>query len=423
MIHRLTGAEQETKILTETPDIGLGNPTENRAISNLLKQAGFEIIEEYPKGIWVRIGGKFHINMTQSTNETMKYLQNSANVRDSIKTKPLLWELKSAITAKLKQHPDAQFFLTPQNMMGEIATTIKINERELHVIMVLPDAMGKLSPDRKPTSAQRKIDFLVWDRNAYEIMTTNLGLEYVQLIEPIDPLLGYTAMDNTGKPILLSHAELKKRGFQEILDYENICVIKLSGSGGDPKLINTAMNSLWEKSKVRCIVFPGQKKTGNKLLKKFNRHTPITQSYDEGDFYQVARQMQPNSQMLLTYPSEQFKHVMVLSKEQRRLNVVWLPPRGDHELRNLIELIDIAHMQNELTTICVPNEYHNLLHRKLQNEGYSPNLYYNLIDPSDLEKKHFNSVPSWDKHEEKYKNGIIRISAQKAVQNVVAKHQ
>lgn len=423
MIHRSTGAEHKTKILSETPDIGLGNPTENKAICNLLKKAGFEVIEEYPKGIWVRIGGKFHIEMTQSTKKTMDYLQNSANVRDSYKTKPLLRELKSAILAMLKLHPDAQFFLTPQNMTGEIVTTIKIKNRDLHVIMVLPDAMGKLSPDRKPTDAQRKINYLVWNRNAYEIMTANLGLKYVQLIDPIDPLFAYAAINAAGKPILLNQKELISRGFKEVLDYDNVCVIKLSGSGGDPKLINAAMTSLWEKNKTRCIVFPGQKKTGNKLLRKLDRRTPITQSYDEGDFYQVARQMHPNSQMLLSYPSEQFKHVMVLSKEQRQLNVVWLPPRGDHELRNLIELIDIAHVQNELTTICVPKEYHDLLHNKLQNEGYSPGIYYNLIDPSKLEREHFNSVPSWDKYEDKHKNGILRVSAQKAVQNIVAKHR
>lgn len=280
-------------------------------------------------------------------------------------------------------------------MWGELATEVKYKNRKFFVIMVLPDAMGKLSPHRMPTSEQKKVSYLVWNRNSYRVMTNELGLSEVQLIEPVDPLKGYEHINKT---------ELQNRGFHEVFYEENLCVVKLSGSGGDPYLINTVITSLWNRSKVSSIVFPGQKRTKRKILKRYDQKSRvIKQSLDEAEFYNLARNMQPNTQMLLTYPSEQFKHVMVLSKEQRRLKVVWLPPRGEHEVNNLIEYIEIARLQNEITTICIPHNYHQYMNKKLNKAGLKQYLDYQLVSPENLEKQHFESVPDWTKNENIHK--------------------
>jgi hypothetical protein len=216
---------------------------------------------------------------------------------------------------------------------------------------------------------------------------------------------------------------LKDLGFQEIFEQENLCVIKLSSSGGDPKLINTAITALWKHSKVRSIVFPGHEKTAKKIIQKVERHSPqITQSLDEEVFYNVARVMEPKSQMLVTYPSEQFKHIMVLSKLDQRLKVVWLPPRGEHEIINLIEYILIASTQNLKTTICIPKNYQADLHKKFWAAGFSP-IYYQLVDPNDLSKDHFHLVPSWVEHETQVGQNYPRISASTGIKNIIAKHQ
>jgi hypothetical protein len=402
----------ERKIVAMTPDIGLGNPTELRALCKELELSGFTVIEKYPKGFWVKLGGKFHIRMTSSTAKTMAYAENSTQTRKSLKTKPLIWELRKVISTALKTNPNAQFFITPQNMIGELATEVTYGGKKFSVIMILPDVMGKLSPYSQPTQAQKEIDYLVWERNYYKLMADKNEFDFksVRLIHPLDPILGYGQ---------LSKGQLKNSGYKEVFNEKNLCVIKLSGSGGDPRLINAAIKSLWDKDKVQSIVFPGQLSTQRKLLKSVRRGYTIKTSLDEKEFYSVSRNMQPNSQMMLTYPSEQVKHVMVLSKEQIQLKVVWLPPRGEHEVTNLIAYIGMASAQNLMTSICIPNKYHQALHRNLQHAGFSPKINYQFIDPSELSKVHFTLVPSWDVNEALYETETPRVTVAQAVINIL----
>lgn len=405
--------EQETQIITATPDIGLGNPVETKAITAILEKAGFDVVAQYPKGFWVQLGSKFHIGMTASTDRTIEYAEKSEKERNSLKTKPLLFELSRFIKKMLQQYPDAEFFLTPQNMLGELATQIELHGKKFTVIMILPDAMGKLSPKRPATEKQHQAAYLVWNENAYQIMKNTLKLKDVQLIDMVDPLLGFPR---------LTKQHIEALGFREIYDRGNICVIKLSGSGGDHNLINAAISALWKNSKVRSIVFPGQEKTGKKLIARsdqrqvFGKHeqpTPVVkQSLDEGLFYNISREMIPGQQLFLAYPSEQFKHMMLLSKVGRHPKVVWLPPRGEHEVINLANYILLSVQQGIPATVCIPKKHHEYLEKKLENFGFSMPIHFELVDPGKLSQEHFKPVPVW-------RETLKRLSPTQAVKNIM----
>lgn len=413
-MNHLLEINQRTKLYASTPEVGKGNPTETKALAHELSMAGFEVIEEYPSGFWVHVGAEFHIRMSQSTDETIGYAETSLAQRSSVKTKPLIAELRRTIARALRKYPDAHFLITPQSMLGELATKVTYQGKKFNVIMVLPDAMGKLSIKSRPTHAQKEIEYLVWNRNSYEVMQTDLGLEYVQLIEPVDPLQAYKSLTKT---------ELEKAGFEAIFEQEKLCVIKLSGSGGDPKLINAVITSLWNNSGIRSIVFPGQERTRKKIISRINRNMPqIKQSLNEGEFYNVANELIPNQQLLLTYPSEQFKHVMVLSKKGKQIKVAWLPPRGDHELTNLINYVLIASKQGITTTICIPYNHHDYLGKKLKNAGFIQGRDFELVEPEKITKQHFHQVPSWNVDEARFSNSLPRIHVAKAISNIVAKH-
>lgn len=413
----LSNKRQEAHLHAVTPEVGLGNPTETKAFAKMLRDAGFVVTEDYPTGFWIKSAEQYHIRMTQSTDATIKYAQSSSEIRNSKAANILLKVFEQNIKAALKKHPEAQFLITPQNKYGELATEVEYKGKKFFVIMVLPDAMGKIIPGQIITPQQKEISYLVWNQNSYHLMINELGLTDVQLIEPVDPIQGYKTLDKK---------HLERRGYSEVFNEEKLCVVKLAGSGGDSRVINAAISSLWKKSKVRSIVFPGQKRTSSRILKKYDRKSPtIKKSLDEGEFYNVSRNMQPDSQMMLTYPSEQLKHLMVLSKLDKPLKVVWLPPRGQHEINNLIELMLMARRQGIVTTICIPKKHHQFLHRKLNNAGFSQTLHYELVDPSHLEESHFKPVPSWQENENFYAKTANpkRVSLEQGVRNIVARHQ
>lgn len=383
-----------------TPDIGQGNPTETKAVAASLEAAGLEMHTSFPRGFWVALGSRFHIAMTANTDKTIRYAQGSSSERSSWKTKPLLWELQRAVKKAKSEFPEAAFVITPQNMLAETAYS---SSSEIPIIMVLPDAMGKLNPNKKATKVQKALPYLVWNEQAQAQMQQRLGIKNVQLIPLIDPLLGFQT---------ITKREIQKRKFSEVLEEGNLCFIKLSGSGGDSKLINTALTALWKNSAVRSIVFPGQRSTQKKLIKKVDRRVAVKSSLDEGLFYNLSRNMIVGEQMFLTYPSEQFKHMMVLSKEGKKPSVVWLPPRGEHEVVNLAEFLFLSSQQGLTATILLPTKYHADLHRQLANFGFSQNLHYEFVTPEALSKKHFKTVPLWQEK-------LPRTSLPQAVKNIL----
>lgn len=410
-------SQYERPVVATTPDVGKGNPTFTRALVSVLKDLGLNVVEVYPSGFWVKRARDFHIRMTQDIKRSKKYTIDSAKHRNSIKTKPLLWEFKDVLSKIVKEYPDAEFLITPQNMLGELVASVSIKGKRFNVIMFLPDAMGKLpSKKEKITPAQRAIHYLVWNRASSEHMIHRLDIQNVQLVELLNPQLAYN---------ILTIETLKERGFKKLFDTEaeKICIIKLSGSGGPPPFVNDIMTALWKHSGVTSIVFPGQEKTGKKLLKSVGDKAAekIIQSLDEEEFYNVARNLVSDSHLFLTYPSEQCLHIMVLSENGIRVKVLFLPPRGNHEITSLIHYMLIANEQNMLTSICLPNdlEWHSYLHQQLKNAGFSPNLHYQFVTPDQVRREHFNTAPSWQLHEERHNNETPRIPIAHAIQNYI----
>ena len=406
-----------TEIVSATPYIGMGNPTETAAITQELSTAGLEIVAHYPSGFMITAGSVFHTLMSSSTKRTMQYAENSTQTRESGLAKPLILQLQLFVRNMLTRYPNAQFFLTPQNVLGEQATQVNLNGKKFCVIMILPDAMGKLSPLREPTAAQRDISYLVWNEQAYEVLTQQWELD-VQLIKLLDPLQAFPQ---------LNQQQIEHLGLPEIFEQEKLCVFKLSGSGGDPELITQIIQALWKNSGVKSIVFPGKTHTGINLalrgwlsattLNPKKTDTPrIKWSLDEGLFYNLTRQMNHAEQLLVTYPSEQVKHSMVLSQQGTPARIVWLPPRGEHEVLNLVHYLYLTHQQNRVTTICIPKQYQQNLEKQLQVYGFKLQTHYEMVEPNQLTKENFHTSPAWQETQE-------HVAPQQAVRTIMARHK
>src|SRR5687768_6891721 len=117
---------KQAKIVGATPEIGQGNLAVLGGVIAELRAAGIEIAEQYPHGLMVKLFSEAHIFMSADTKRSIEYSQKSTEMRGSAKTAPLLWELKNFLIDMHKKYPNAQFFLTPQNMFGELATTLEI---------------------------------------------------------------------------------------------------------------------------------------------------------------------------------------------------------------------------------------------------------------------------------------------------------
>jgi hypothetical protein len=258
-------------------------------------------------------------------------------------------------------------------MMAEEAVGICDN---IPTIMASSDVSGKYTYDSKVSDRQKEIMYLVWNREAVQLYVHELKLKHVYLIKPFDPLLACEPMEISSLP------------FQFALDEPHVCFIKLSGSGGDPRLVNAAINSLWKKSRVKSIVFSGAEKTNSKIIKTVSSNVTVNSSCDASVFYHHARAILPNEQMLLAYPSEQVKHVVILTQNNIFPNIVWLPPRGVHEAENLAW----AMKKGFSGTICIPDEYHSVLKKSLIKSGIHPSSV-ECVDPDNLSAEHFKPSP------------------------------
>jgi hypothetical protein len=363
-------------ILAGAPLIGEGNLIDSRAILQALSAAGMPGFGFYPNGTFVKLGRTFHIRMSMSTLRTMEYALSSHTTRLSLRVKPLKWELRRAIKKAKKIDPYALCFITSQNMMAEESIGMPAN---IPTLMASSDVFGKYNSESKVSEKQRNIIYLVWNREALHLYRNELNLENVYLIKPVDPMLAFEPIEKSNLP------------FQFALDEPDICFIKLSGSGGDPELVNAAINSLWAKSRVKSIVFPGIKKTERKIIKTVGSNVTVNSSLEASVFYHHARAIISNRQMFLAYPSEQVKHVVILTQNNIFPKIVWLPPRGVHEMDNLIWAI----RKGFSGTLCVPTDHHSLLKRSLMKSGINSSSM-EFVDPDNLSAEHFKPSPVFE---------------------------
>ena len=360
-------------VLAGAPLIGEGNIIDNRAILKALAGTGMQGFGFYPNGPFVKLGRNFHIRMSMSTAKTMEYALSSYATRHSLRVKPLKWELRRAIKKAKNIYPDAMCFITSQNMMAEESIGIS---GDIPTCMASSDVLGKYNLESTLSVRQKGITYLVWNREALHLYKNELDLANVYLIKPVDPMLAFETIEKSNLP------------FQSALDDPGICFIKLSGSGGDPGLVNAAIDSLWKKSRVKSIVFPGVEKTERKLIRTVGGDVTVNTSLDPSIFYHHARVMISHEHMLLTYPSEQVKHIVILTQNNIFPKIVWLPPRGVHEMDNLIWAIK----KGFSGTVCIPTDYHRLLKRSLITSGID-SFSMEFIDPDNLSAEHFKPSP------------------------------
>ncbi len=360
-------------VIAGAPLIGEGNVIDNRTILQTLARAGIPGHGFYPNGPFVRFGAGFHCNMSMSIKKTMDYALNSDKHRSAIMVKPLKWELRKSIKRALADYPDAICFISSQNMMVEESVGICGN---IPSIMASSDVYGKYNSHSMLSDRQKDIIYLVWNKEALHLYRNQLKLEKVYLIHPLDPLLAFKPMEKSVLP------------FQYALDEPDICFMKLSGSGGDPELVNAAINSLWERNRIRSIVFPGTEKTKRKIIKTVSTHIKVDTSLDASVYYHQARAIISNEQMLLAYPSEQVKHIAMLTQNNIFPKVVWLPPRGVHEVDNLAWAIK----KGFSGTVCIPSYYHSVLKRSLTDLGINPS-FIACVEPEKLSAGHFKPSP------------------------------
>jgi len=367
-------------VIAGAPLIGEGNIIDNRAILKALIGAEMQGLGFYPNGPFVKLGRNFHIRMSMSTIKTMEYALSSHTTRLSLRVKPLKWELRRAIKKAKKIYPDAICFITSQNIMAEESIGIPGN---IPTLMASSDVFGKYNYESKLSVRQKEINYLVWNREALHLYRNGLNLENVYLIKPVDPMLAFEPIEKSRLP------------FQFALDEPDVCFIKLSGSGGDPGLVNAAINSLWEKSRVKSIVFPGVEKTEREIIKTVGSNVTVNTSLDPSVFYHHARAIISNKQMLLAYPSEQVKHIVILTQTNILPKIAWLPPRGVHEMDNLIWAIK----KGFSGTLCVPTDHHSLLKRSLMKSGINSSEV-ECVDPVNLSAEHFKPSPVFDSEKE-----------------------
>jgi hypothetical protein len=362
-------------VISGAPLIGEGNIVDNKAITNILSRNGIPCISIYPDGPLVWLARRFHVHMSMNTKKTMHYALTSVAARSSLKVLPLRLALRLAIKKVYKSCPEAICLITSQSMMAdESAGCIG----DVPTIIMSSDVFGKFSSESRPSERQKGIIYLVWNKEALDLYRNTLKLQNVNLIIPVDPQYAFKHRGGDNLP------------FQHALNDTNLCFVKLSGSGGDWKLINAAISSLFKENGVKSIVFPGTENTQRKLIKTVDENVTVNTCLDASAFYLHSREIISNKQMLLTYPSEQVKHVALLSQKNIFPKVAWLPPRGHHEVMNLAWAIK----KGFSGTVCIPEQYHRQLSLALTNLDISDSEF-EFVVPEKLSADHFKSSPQW----------------------------
>ena len=369
----MSWADRTKLVVTGAPMIGEGNIVDTKSVIAILRKSNIPCTAFYPKGPFVRLGSWFHKRMTMSTKRTMDYVLTSERVRSSLMVMPLKRELKRAVKKTHEQFPDTACFITSQNMLAEEAVE---ELGGIPTISVSSDVRGKITDGRNLSESHRNIIHFVWNSEAFHILKDELKLPDVHLIRPVDPGEAFEHRERDSLPV------------QEALYEPDLCFIKLSGSGGDPLLIRDAINSLWTKSRVRSIVFPGTESAGRRIMNRVNEKIIVFTSLDTSVFYNLTREMISNQHMLLTYPSEQVKYITILTSKNVFPKVVWLPPRGQHEMINLAWAI-----KHGLSgTVCIPAEYQGIVKSRLIDLGVRASDI-EFAEPGKLSAAHFKPSP------------------------------
>jgi hypothetical protein len=331
------------------PVVGHGNPASLEAIRRLAEQNQITLHDFHIK-VSPLLAQVFHIVMSKNRQLRDHYTSRSENLRSSRLGQTFaalcFLEFQTLLMIQRANHLDNQlpiiwWVVQEHPVLGSNKRALqRLNIQEVRVHV--PDTFPKQSAEL----ALRKLDtmgiiasFYVWNTQAYDELNKK-GFD-VKLTAP--PLLEAYQPD---KP------EYWTRG-KEV-------VIKSSGSGM-PKKWSRALQSALPHAVI---------------------HTP--QGNPQQDIARFFQDLGGNTRLIIAHPSEVIQIAYSMRQRGQHVHVPVLPPRGDHELRNLktaMELRLVTQVVDFGDGVKLPDEFSELqrilvydLKYLLQENPAQPNL-------------------------------------------------
>lgn len=364
---------KKEQILIAAPDIGSGNLVECIAARENLRQQGHDQYEpkiSILKSGLIKIGSRWHQTMSTDTLKSLNYC--NGNTRNGLLGWTITQDMTILALKELKNIGNCAGFVTPQDMM---AKGVFLNMGDsIPIVQLYPDVQGKFNSEAQHNKG---LLHFVWNREAYQLISETVGEEIVYLIEPLNPFDAFR----------------KEKVEKEGLPTGKLCIIKLSGSGGDEKLINQLIQSL--QHRLEPITFTGTDKTAKKIISNgpvFSDNDPL--------LYHLVQDLR-NGDVFITNPSEQIKVIANFTNNGQHPYILLLPPRGIHEVNNIKWAIE----KGLASTICVPEVHKDQLSIILQNAGINQNAF-TLVDPGEVTIDRMHQPNRWE-----IPNDAITISA------------
>lgn len=316
---------------------GDGNPSTAYAASKIAKR------EEVPNTVLSldrmgKFAGILHKIMTRFASQA--YTEHSSNLRGGVGGKMLAALcyrelLKEIVHADKTQNFNALRLFVVQEFMLLGATPEELRALYNDVFLIVPDVFPKASAvasleEKKELDAR----LLVWNLQAYHHVREALGPEGVQLYAPflVDGLADFAKV------------EREKQDGRRPFDV----IVKSSGSGGiSEKQARQILDACNRANLTVFIQTPNAHYNNQVYLQKprpypnrgerFAYPEDVTKRERIDHFY---GQLSEDTQIIISYPSEMVQVAAEMMAKGVKVKFIALPPRGEHEAKNLIFAIE-----------------------------------------------------------------------------------
>jgi hypothetical protein len=333
----------ERPIRIPVPEVGHGNIAAAIALQRLLQMNGIEDSEIWRLRFTAKAGQVLHRGMSHLPGVSRSYTNASEQVRRSLLARgfgqllyrELAWHL-NAFKNERKQAPselnlmviqEHQLFGLTQKMMNKLGSAY----------LLVPDVFPKASAKDIVRKWKDKIIFLVWNEDAYEELHRE-GLP-VALVPPF-LLAGFRPEEQS-----TTNRPEKKSDFYE----EGVpVVLKSSGSG---------MPAAWVKQIQQVLqICPEYRMFLPRQVWENGSKHQFKQGEIENELDEFYQSLGGKTRVIISYPSEMTMVVQEL--RARGVPVIWicLPPRGEHEKRNL-EYAFAHHLCTALLDFDLPPDF------------------------------------------------------------------
>lgn len=303
--------KSEAMASIRVPEVGEGNVTAALSVQLLLEKAGVTTTLSGPR--WAAmIARLFHSSISSSPTASREYTRSSERTRHlGLWVFALITSLEHTIhrTNRLTEDasPHALIFTQEHGMMGDY----RLIRQNGKAFLLVPD----VEPKRSAITALKKIGSgvtaIVWNQQALTALR-NEGIPAVQ----VDPF------------ILQGFEKLQDPADRQLFEATDRVILKTSGSG---------IPSLWLSNLTEAL---------QRLGRDFAGYTPsaVISPQAEQSRPPDSRQkiLEFNAdliahppQVIICYPSEMIQVAAALWRQGIRVRLLCLPPRGEHELKNL----------------------------------------------------------------------------------------